>query len=547
MPSGLYLQVWAKKGSKSRSTYLDHWQGLDAVVASNRAADVYVGCAAVAKRLGATVRGKAKDAAAICGVWSDLDVGPGHASDVDAAIEAAHVLAEPSAIVGSGGGVHAWWKFDEPWVFADEEERAEAALLCASWVETLRQRISFRLDSVGELARVLRLPGSFNHKQEPERPVELLSSPGGSFPRQQLAELSGPHRRRSAAAREGSDEASEHWVEIPPAEVPWELLARLRSASDLLDRTWTMQRKDVAAQGWSASQWDQSIASQLASSGCTRWQACALTMQFRREHGDEKGKLGRPDYWTRTIRTAFNGTSAHRVAEEAQAEEVELVAELRELRETPIIEVEATRTDRWAKLNQLVGGGVGGAPRVVEWHQYGTDPELARHVWALSDGVEAPLGSGLGVLAQARVKHALMSVSSIFRAGDWKKQTWELGIATVLPLRTFHDDPEAEREQRAREWVSQVTTERSVESDPGSINEAIILRRPFRRDGQLFIAQGYLGQQLRLQRIAQDVKDTDLPPMLRAAGFERMTVNFDKPEGSRGSRSYWSIDDELLP
>lgn len=549
MPADLYAQLWAKKGAKTRSTYLQHWAAVEAVVNTHAAGDLYVGVAAIAKKLAATVRGKAKDAAAIAGFWLDLDVGAGHAADLDDAVAAAGLIEKPSLLVNSGGGVHAWWLFDEPWIFADEEERNEAGRCAAGWVEAHRKVVGFKLDSVGELARVLRLPGTTNHKGGVERPVMILDRSGVRFPRAQLVGHAGAHRARSPSADE--EEGGASLGDLPTSDdVPVETIRAMRAADDVFDRTWSRKRKGVALE-WSDSEYDLAILTRLLGAGMEEKLAVAAAAHARREYGnpEKADKAERLDYWQRTVKKARNGGGPDQVAEGAKREEAKLVGELRELRETPITESspQAEKADRWAKLNQLVGGGTGGSPRIVEWHQYGTDPNEAKHVWVLTDGVEVPIGTLFKVLDQRTVKVALATVSSIFRPGAWKAATWELGIQAVLPLRVMHADPESERDQRALEWVSQVIGERATEGNPEHLNEAMLARKPFLRDGHLYVPQQYLGQQLRLQRIAPDVKDSDLPPMLRAAGFVRGGVNYDKPDGSRGNRSYWSIAEELLP
>lgn len=547
MPPGLYAQIWAKKGDKSRSTYLQHWAGVEGVVVGQQASDVYVGCAAIAKKLAATVRGKAKDAAAIPGFWLDVDVGAGHAPDLDAAVAVTKLIELPTVLVASGGGVHAWWLFDVPWVFADDDERKEAGRQAAGWVEAHRQRAGFKLDSVGELARVLRLPGTTNWKGGAERPVQLLDQSDVRFPREALGEHARAHRARSAAADD--EEGGGSLGDLPGAEdVPLETIRRMRANDDVFDRTWSRKRKGAAAD-WSDSEYDLAILTRLLSSGLDEKSAVAAAAWARREYGnpEKADKAERLDYWQRTIRKARSGGGSDDQEQSAKREEAQLVGELKELRETPAAQVPATMGDRWAKLNQLTGGGIGPSPRIVEWHQYGTDPDSAKHVWVLSDGIEVPIGSIYKVLDQRTVKGALMVTAGVMRPGAWKAQTWELGIHTVLPLRIIHADPEAERDQRALEWVSQVIGERVLESDPEHLDEAMLMRRPFTKDGRVYVRQSYLGQQLRVQRIAPDLKDGDLPPMLRAAGFERGDANFTKPDGSRGSRSYWSIPEELLP
>lgn len=547
-PPGLLPYLWAKQGDKKRTFSLEHFVGVPGFVTTWRAADVYVGGAATAKKSAPSVRPKAKDAAAIPGLWLDADVGAGKCETIEDALAITRLIEEPSLLVASGGGVHAWWLFDEPWIFADDDERAEAAAMLAGWVDAHCQASGRKLDSVGELGRVMRLPGTFNQKQTPERPVALLDQTGRVFPR----EAFGIHARaRQARAATADAEGGGSLGELPTSDdVPVATIRAMREADDVFDRTWTRKRKGAAAD-WSDSEYDLSILTMLLRAGLDEKQAVAAAAHARREYGnpEKADKAERLDYWQRTVARARSGGSADDQAETVKREEAKLVGELKELRETPLLPSAepAARADRWAKLNQLVGGGAGGFPRVVEWHQYGTDPETAKHVWVLTDGTEVPIGTMRRILDQQSVKVALMSTAGIMRPGQWKHATWELGIHTVLPLRVFHADREEERDQRALEWVSQVVGERSLESDAEHIDEAIQMRRPFLRDGRVYVRQQYLGQQLRVQKIVPEIKDADLPPMLKAAGFERGAVNYQKPDGARSTRSYWSIDEELLP
>jgi hypothetical protein len=552
MPPGLFAQLWAKKGAKSRSAYPEHWAGVEAFAITHQHGDVYVGVSALRKPLAASVRGKAKDSAAIPGFWLDADVGEGYAPSMEAASMATRLIVPPTLTVCSGRGVHAWWLFDEPWVFADEDERQEAAQLADGWVQAHRQLCPFKLDSVGELARVLRLPGTLNHKTDPPTPVSLLGEPGERFPRETLAEHARGRSSRLQATLGDGEPGS--LAELPGADdVPWPQIRAMREADDVFARTWQRKRKGAAVE-WSDSEYDLSLLTMMLRAGMEEAQAVAAAQHARREFGnpEKADKAERLDYWQRTLRAAKRGEAPEQRDADAKKEEAKLLGELRELRETPRPTAPAAittdRETRLSKINQLVGGGIGSSPRVMEWHQYGTDPESARHVWVLSDGTEAPLGPMKAVMHQATVKAALLTVSSILMPRQWKQATWELGIHAFAPLRVWHADPEQERDQRALEWVSQVVGERTLESDPEHLNEAIAMRRPFLRDGRVHITQGYLGQQLRVQRIAPDTKDTDLAPMLRAAGFERAPVNFDRNgTGTRSTRSYWSIPAELLP
>lgn len=75
----------------------------------------------------------------------------------------------PSVIVDSGGGYHAYWLLSEPFKLDTDEKRSFAVRLQRAWVHhTGGDR------NAVDLARVLRLPGSLNHKYDPPRPVTFV-------------------------------------------------------------------------------------------------------------------------------------------------------------------------------------------------------------------------------------------------------------------------------------------------------------------------------------------------------------------------------------
>jgi len=74
----------------------------------------------------------------------------------------------PSALVQSGGGLHAYWFLNEPVSLLTQTERDKAK-------QTLRQ-LAYTLHgdlASAEPAHVLRVPGSWNHKYEPPRLVQI--------------------------------------------------------------------------------------------------------------------------------------------------------------------------------------------------------------------------------------------------------------------------------------------------------------------------------------------------------------------------------------
>ncbi len=127
-------------------------------------------------------RSSATDIAAIAGVWADIDLTAPWRADkpLPATVEeACRVIAKlpflPTVLVESGHGLHAYWLFKEPWVFESGDEQKRAMRAARGWhklVSAVAAELGWFLENLGDLARVLRLPGTINHK-DPANPVEV--------------------------------------------------------------------------------------------------------------------------------------------------------------------------------------------------------------------------------------------------------------------------------------------------------------------------------------------------------------------------------------
>jgi hypothetical protein len=106
------------------------------------------------------------------GAWVDLDVKshdePTKRYDSIAdGLEALYALPEPpDIIVGSGAGLHAYWPFD---VLTSDLERVVG-------INTGIVR-ALGVDNCGDAPRILRVPGTFNHKHGRALPVRLIEAP----------------------------------------------------------------------------------------------------------------------------------------------------------------------------------------------------------------------------------------------------------------------------------------------------------------------------------------------------------------------------------
>lgn len=129
-------------------------------------------------------RGGESTIISIPGFWGDLDIGEiGHKPaglpnppNETAALSIIDGLPEPSMLMHSGGGLQAFWLFDQPWILDTSEEKAKAKKAVQEWANLLEDRgktLGFHVDKVADLARILRVPGSINHKEGLKRPVAI--------------------------------------------------------------------------------------------------------------------------------------------------------------------------------------------------------------------------------------------------------------------------------------------------------------------------------------------------------------------------------------
>lgn len=235
-------------------------------------------------------RGGAEVCQRLPGLWVDLDVaGPNHKGSqplpttTEEALELLRAFPlEPTAIVATGGGLQAWWLFPEPL----EVDDGTAVLLARwghTWAEHGRVR-GWHVDNVFDLARIMRLPGTVNHKTEPTE-VRIVSAdferrynpddldsytvelPAGPPQPAERVPYIGPQRPGDAfnAARTGSDVL---------------VLAGFQFARrDAQGEHWTGPWKDVR-QGSSATVYPDGHTTVWSDSALDRWPAVELRRPY---------------------------------------------------------------------------------------------------------------------------------------------------------------------------------------------------------------------------------------------------------------------------
>lgn len=158
-------------------------------------------------------RGGRRDSLTLPTLWADLDIaGPGHAwqlcppdcdkqhkhvttplpPDVEACkrIVAQAGLPDPTVWVHSGGGTYPYWFLDKPWHLETSDDYEQAAALAQGWqklVAHAAEQLGWHYGTgIGDLARVLRVPGSVNRKDGLERPCRIIEGTSTRYPAEHL-------------------------------------------------------------------------------------------------------------------------------------------------------------------------------------------------------------------------------------------------------------------------------------------------------------------------------------------------------------------------
>jgi hypothetical protein len=309
VPQGTFLLVWELKQKLSRwFTSVEQ----AAEYAASIGKDVYVGCSLSNLSRGPHQRCPAEQSAGITALWVDIDwADPVHKKseslppNKDAAIEIAMTCPmKPSIIVDSGHGLQAWWLLSEPWIFKSDSEREEAANLVHGWQRTVQgiaMGKGFSMDSVFDLARVMRIPGSINAKSNIVVPITIHEIDATRrYSPYDLSQfifndlLLSDDKNKKSGATKGVLQIS------ADAQPPLDKLELLLENDERCKATYERRRKDLKDQ--SPSAYDMSLANNAAASGWTD-QEIANLLIYARKKNKEDLKL-REDYYQRTIEAA---------------------------------------------------------------------------------------------------------------------------------------------------------------------------------------------------------------------------------------------------
>lgn len=265
------------------------------------AVDLYTCVALTWPKRAATQAGRplAAHAVALAGLWLDIDVPAVPTKDM--ACTLAHTVLCPTIVVDSGRGIHAWWLLEQPWRFESKDDQADAAALSAGWYALHGRRAidrGWHLDQgTRDLARLMRMPGTRNGKTDPPLPVTVVGAGGPRYTLDELRDQAG-----DTAVEPAQLSLTDPAVTITaPGGITQATLDTLLEDPDFR-AAWI---HEAGRPHWSTSEWDLSIASQLANAGgWTDQQIADIVAAHRRTWDPADPKAERVDYLRRTVARA---------------------------------------------------------------------------------------------------------------------------------------------------------------------------------------------------------------------------------------------------
>jgi hypothetical protein len=329
-PSHLLGNLWRMPPRKSLWTCdvsaALKWAG----TACREQANVYCGVALCAQDRGPDKRTSNDSAAALVGFVADVDFAGAHgkkkAYPKDADQASSLILGTglyPTIMVHSGNGLQAWWLFSQPWVFESDEERLTAIALSTAWGATLKEharRAGVEVDSVFDLARVLRLPGTVNWK-DPDNPKDVQLVFHDDKYRFNPQDFEGrllvkPEEPEQVKRRTSTSSPSAAPTTSMGDSFPWSQHEALLANSEQYAATWARTRGDL--KDGSPSGWDMALANLCVQSGLTEEQTVSVLVACRKRHGDP---IKPTSYYQLTLRKALSSVDNTDVNDEELSRE----------------------------------------------------------------------------------------------------------------------------------------------------------------------------------------------------------------------------------
>lgn len=476
-------------------------------------------------------RGKAAQSAGIYGLWLDIDVQCAMRSRSDlppTVTDAMKILEQssfaPSLLINSGYGLQAWWLFKEPWIFDGPEERLQASRLAGAWNEWFRLyalRYGWGLDCVSDLARVMRIPNTFNCKGGFHVPVSILQDTGATYDPADLEEIL-PQEAWEAKRGTSDPSVSVNIIVNPEAKLPPQFTA-LCANVEHFSTTWTHKKKISDS---SNSGYDLAIASYAAMANLSDQAICDLLVCHAKEQGFP---IKRKGYYERTIAKAREGGQLGLKPEETYTKE-SIIPKLHDMNTAGRDVVYAERSSVFSLISVLLG------IQVYDFIAYKTDP---REYELYTESGKVFFHKGQDDLASAntfrkRIGDITRLYPPRFKTGDWDVILQSLSFAA----REVEIGTDLSEEAQTKTWVDSYLASHPPMPEE-HMTEAIQARKPFKRGDCIYLWLDELRSWL--QARGERLQMQKLGARMQRIGSKSCKVNYIGALGLRTSCRAWEI------
>lgn len=498
--------------------------------------EVYCGVGLRKKALPSPQRGSVQDICAVAGLWADVDIdSPVHAGknyppDQEAVMKIIDSLGKPPTLtIDSGHGFQFWWLFKELYYFGEEDarvseeaDRLRFAALSGAWQRLIRLRAKqiggWDIDSTGDLARVLRVPGTWNNKGELAKPVRLIKSDGQRYARLEDFEgLIGDQAQAQAQI------ATDFTVNMDSAPDP-DKFRVLCEVEPRFAKAWEHNRPDIDQ---SNSGYEMSLAYWAAQAGWKDQEIADLLIYHRRRWDPSKLKklVERKDYIGRTINRA-------RTLPESGLKEKGIINEQRAREGPDGVEPPADNTNLYEALVRSFGDLQ--ITRIVKYAKTDCD-----YVFFTQNEGRIVIKTKVLFSNPLTVQFVSEFTKGRCMPQSVKPPVWARTVKIVLDVCEEIDIPEASEGGRVENWL-----EGYLESSPPltkdeDVGDGIYGGQSLLIEGRLFVNMTQLRRYIQDQQ-GERVAPKTMGTLLRMAGFQQTSRSFVDPNGLRRPRKYWS-------
>lgn len=319
-PADTYIAIWQTPLKRTKRFKQIEDAALFIEKTKDKKVQIYCGCGLQDKDHGSARRGTKEDIVSLPGFYMDIDIASkvhknkNLPKNIDEAVKLVMENGfDPTMIVFTGHGIQAYWLFKEPEMFTDAGHREKVETVCRRLQETIKQKAAksgWALDSTYDTTRVLRVPGTYNHKSDPVL-SEIILDDG---PRYSCIEdfdefliAEDQLQKISPAPTHVEQQTILDNIKVDPnVEPPWDLIDMLSDIDPKFRATWRHERDPESFPKGKASpsEYALSLASIAVQASCTDQEITNLIISWYRRHGHDMKKATRGDYIARTLAVA---------------------------------------------------------------------------------------------------------------------------------------------------------------------------------------------------------------------------------------------------